>query len=414
VKVIVQKFGGTSLATIPQRERACDWVEKAEEDGYRPVVVVSAMGRRGDPYATDTLLSLVEDSAPSPQDRDLLMSCGEIVSAVVMASRLQARGHRARALSGGAAGIITDACYGEARIQTIDPEPLENLLANRIIPVVAGFQGMTETRQVTTLGRGGSDTTAVALGAALHADLVDIFTDVDGVKTADPALVPDARTLATLDYDEVFQMANSGARVIHPRAVEIARHFALPLRIRSPFAATDGTLVAMGAVGLDHWAHRDPERAVTGITSLAQLVQFRLRRPEGAGADWMYRVFQALGAEGVSVDLINIFPDRAYFCVLPDAREAVERVLRALSMAYECSDDRAKVSCVGTAIHGLPGVMGRFMQALSDAQVDVLQTADSLSTISFLVRQADVERAVRALHRQFHLAGEREPDDAGE
>ncbi len=412
MKVIVQKFGGTSLSTRPQRERAIDWVEKAQEDGYRPVVVVSAMGRHGDAYATDTLLSLVGDSAPSPEDRDLLMSCGEIVSAVVLAARIRSRGHPARALSGGDAGIMTDACFGGARIQSIDPEPLERLLANGIIPVVAGFQGMTEGRQVTTLGRGGSDTTAVALGAALHADVVDIFTDVDGVKTADPAVVPDARTLATLDYDEVFQMANSGARVIHPRAVEIARHFALPLRIRSAAAATEGTLVAMGAVGLDHWAHRDPERALTGITSLARLVQFRLRPLEGAGTDWMYRVFQDLGAAGVSVDLINIFPDLAYFCVLPDQETAVRRVLDALALEYECSDDRAKVSCVGTAIHGLPGVMGRFMQALSDAQVNVLQTADSLSTISFLVRRADVERAVKALHRQFHLAGESESGDA--
>ena len=414
MKVIVQKFGGTSLATTAQRERAIDWVEQAIEDGYRTVVVVSAMGRRGDPYATDTLLSLVDGAGADAADRDLLMSCGEIVSAVMVAARLAARGHRARALTGGQAGIVTDACFGEARIQAIDPEPLERILADHIIPVVAGFQGVTEDHQVTTLGRGGSDTTAVALGAALHAEVVDIFTDVDGVKTADPAMVPDARTLATLDYDEVFQMANSGARVIHPRAVEIARHFALPIRIRSPFAATQGTLVAMGSVGLDHWAHRDPERSITGITSLPQLVQFRLAKPADDEMGWMYRVFQELGAAGVSVDLINIFPEQAYFCVMPPQQAVVEQVLSDLALEYECSDDRAKVSCVGTAIHGLPGVMGRFMQALTDAQVDVLQTADSLSTISCLVRQSDVERAVRALHRQFHLAGEVGADDRRE
>lgn len=406
MKVMVQKFGGTSLVSVAQRERAVEWVVKARADGYQPVVVVSAMGRRGDPYATDTLLGLVPKNDLAARERDLLMSCGEIISAVVFASRLQARGLPARALTGGQAGIATDEHFGEARIQGLDPEPLQQVLATGTIPVVAGFQGRGPKDEVTTLGRGGSDTTAVALGAALGAEVVDIFTDVDGIKTADPAIVPGARTLATMDYDEVFQMANMGARIIHPRAVEIARQFAVPLRIRGTFANSQGTLVAMGSRGLDEWAHRDPERAITGITALPAILQVRLEPPAGTEPGWMYRVFQALGAAEVSVDLINIFPDHAYFCVAPDLRSRVEPILEQLGMDYQCFDDRAKVSCVGTAIHGLPGVMARFMAALTTAGIEVLQTADSHSTISCLVKRESMERAVLALHRQFHLGEE--------
>jgi aspartate kinase len=409
VRVIVQKFGGTSLSTAANRERAVEWVLSARADGYQPVVVVSAMGREGDPYATDTLLGLVRGEAVDPRERDLLMSCGEIISAVIFSARLKAHGVPALALTGGQAGIFTDDCYGEARIQSLDPEPLQRLLADGQVPVVAGFQGRGPHDEVTTLGRGGSDTTAVAVGAALEAEVVDIFTDVDGIKTADPAIVPQARTLAAMDYDEVFQMANTGARVIHPRAVEIARQFAVPLRIRSTFANSQGTLVAMGSRGLDGWAHRDPDRAVTGITALPAVLQVHLAPPPGSEPGWMYRVFQALGQRQVSVDLINIFPDRAYFCVAPDLRSRVEAVLEDLGMDFECFDNRAKVSCVGTAIHGLPGVMAQVMGALTGAGVEVLQTADSHSTISCLVRREDMERAVRALHRQFHLEGDEHP-----
>ncbi len=409
MRMIVQKFGGTSLSTAANRERAVEWVLSARADGYQPVVVVSAMGREGDPYATDTLLGLVRGETVDPRERDLLMSCGEIISAVIFSGRLKAHGVPALALTGGQAGIFTDDCYGEARIQSLDPEPLKRLLADGKVPVVAGFQGRGPHDEVTTLGRGGSDTTAVAVGAALEAEVVDIFTDVDGIKTADPAIVPQARTLAAMDYDEVFQMANTGARVIHPRAVEIARQFAVPLRIRSTFANSQGTLVAMGSRGLDGWAHRDPDRAVTGITALPAVLQVHLGPPPGSEPGWMYRVFQALGQRQVSVDLINIFPDRAYFCVAPDLRARVEAVLEDLGMDFECFDNRAKVSCVGTAIHGLPGVMAQVMGALTGAGVEVLQTADSHSTISCLVRREDMERAVRALHRQFHLEGDEHP-----
>ncbi|MCL8208005.1 MAG: aspartate kinase [Actinomycetia bacterium] len=409
MRIIVQKFGGTSVADSAQRERAVDWIVKAREDGYHPVVVVSAMGRRGDPYATDTLLSLVEPHTLSARDLDLLMSCGEIIAAAVLASRLVRRGVDAQVLTGGQAGITTDETFGEARIVEVDPEPVRAVLAAGRVPVVAGFQGVTGAGEVTTLGRGGSDTTATALGAALKAEVVDIFTDVDGIKTADPRIVPEARTLATVDYEEVFQMAHLGARVIHPRAVEIAREFRVPVRVRSTFSASEGTLVAPRPPALDPWAHREPERSVTGVTYLEGLVQVVVTAPEDGAADWSLAMFDALARRGVSVDLINLFPDRAYFTVPTARRGDAEAALGALGLRYEMRADRAKVSIVGSAIHGLPGVMAQVVGALRAAGVDVLQTADSHSTISCLVDRAQMEKALRALHARFHLGEEVKP-----
>src|SRR5690606_33561545 len=204
LRTIVQKFGGSSLAAPEGREAAARRVVQAVREGARPVVVVSALGRRGDPYATDTLLGLVGAGQPGlpARELDLLLSCGEQVSAAVMCAVLRRMGLDATALTGGQAGIITDAHYGDARILRVDPEPLRSLLERGRVPVVAGFQGMTEQGEITTLGRGGSDTTAAALAAAVGAEVIDIYTDVDGVYTADPRLVPEARTMVTITYDE--------------------------------------------------------------------------------------------------------------------------------------------------------------------------------------------------------------------
>lgn len=408
MRVIVQKFGGTSVRHATHRQHAVAWIERAREEGYHPVVVVSAMGREGDPYATDTLLKLVGRNAPEPRDTDLLMSCGEIIAAVVLAGHLEAEGIPAKVLTGGQAGIVTDGHFGQARILEVDPTPLQEVLAEGRVPVVAGFQGRSRDGDVTTLGRGGSDTTAAALGAALKAEVVDIFTDVDGIKTADPRIVPDARTLLTVDYDELFQMANLGARVVHPRAVEIARQFTVPMRIRSTFSASEGTLIGVAPRALDPWAHRDPEESVTGVTCLENVVQVQVRRPEDASAEWALAVFEALAAQKVSVDLINVFPDQAYFTIPQGVQSQAEAVLQALAATYQCDRDRAKVSVVGSAIHGLPGVMARVMGALTHANIPVLQSSDSHSTISFLVPREHMERAVQALHQQFRLDQDRD------
>jgi aspartate kinase len=412
MRIRVQKFGGTSLRTAERRARAVEWVERACREGWRPVVVVSAMGRRGDPYATDTLLDLVADRGGSPRERDLLASCGEIIAAVVLSALLQAHQLNAEAVTGAEAGIVTDDEHGRARVLRVDATRLATLLERGIIPVVAGFQGQSETGCVTTLGRGASDTTAAILGAALGAEVVEIFTDVDGIKTADPALVPDARTLSALDYDEVFQMAATGARVVHPRAVEIARRFKVPLRIRDTLSLSPGTLVAAPAPCIDPWARRAPETAVSGITHWDDVVQVECRAPDPSAGPWPVRLFAGLADRGVSVDLINVFPDRVFFTIEASQRDRTREVLQTLAVDASLWDDRATVSIVGSAIQGLPGVMARVMAALDAAGVPVLQTSDSHSTISCLVARHQVEVAVRALHAEFRLADATAPSPA--
>lgn len=222
MKIVIQKFGGTSVATQQRRERVTDRIIDALNKGNSPVVVVSAIGRKGDPYATDTLLSLINNGECSVDKReeDLLMSCGEIISAVVMAETLEKRGYSVRVLTGGQAGIVTDANHTDAEILRVDTIRLTALLSSGIIPIVTGFQGMTEDGDVTTLGRGASDLTAAVLGEALRASEIQIYTDVDGIMTADPRIVPDAKVIDCISYNEVFQLADYGAKVIHPRAVE--------------------------------------------------------------------------------------------------------------------------------------------------------------------------------------------------
>lgn len=224
MRILVQKFGGTSVANPERRTQAAAKVAEAVGKGYSPVVVVSAIGRAGDPYATDTFLKMVSSiySEVPKRELDLLMSCGEIISGAVMVSTLQSLGLEAVLLTGGQAGIITNNCFGDARIIRIEQEKILKHMEEGKVVVVTGFQGITEDGQITTLGRGGSDTTAAAIGVALNAEAIDIYTDVEGIMTADPRIVEDAKILDVVTYNEISHLAHQGAKVIHPRAVEIA------------------------------------------------------------------------------------------------------------------------------------------------------------------------------------------------
>lgn len=245
MKIIVQKFGGTSVRDEHGRNLARKHIEKALQDGYKVVVVVSAMGRKGDPYATDTLLSLIDgaNAHVTNREKDLLMACGEIISSVVFTNMLNKHGIKATAFTGAQAGFRTNNDYTNAKIIDMRCERLLRALKEHDVVVVAGFQGAAENGDVTTIGRGGSDTSAAALGAALGAEWVDIFTDVEGVMTADPRIVENARPLDVVTYTEICNMAYQGAKVIHPRAVEIAMQAKVPLRIRSTYSDSPGTLV---------------------------------------------------------------------------------------------------------------------------------------------------------------------------
>jgi aspartate kinase len=404
LRIIVQKFGGTSLATAAYRERVADRVAAARARGLYPVVVVSAMGRAGDPYATDTLIELARSVDPDipPREMDLLISCGETISSAIMGATLRRRGERAVVLTGRQAGIITDDCFGNARILRVEPENLLRHIERGDLCVVAGFQGATESGDLTTLGRGGSDTTAAALAVALRAEMVEIYTDVEGVKTADPRIVPEARTLRVVSYEEIFQMAHQGAKVVHPRAVELAMRANVPVRVRSTFEDGDGTLITHYFEASEGWGG---SRIITGVTHLADVALLSVSAgPElPAAADTNVRIFKPLGEAGISVDLINVSPGRRSFTVPRSDLPAARDVLEAAGFRVEATEQCAKVSIVGSGMHGLPGVMAMVSEALAEEGIEILQTADSHVTISCLVRRADMERAVKALHRRFGL-----------
>ncbi len=410
-RIVVQKFGGTSVATPEVRERVVHHIERALNEGAHPVVVVSAMGRRGDPYATDTLLTLVESIGGEADSRetDLLLACGEVISTVVLAQTLRSRGHAAKAFTGGQAGIVTTAQHGNARIIRVEPDAIKEVVEAGIIPIIAGFQGVDAGGEVTTLGRGGSDTSAAALAVGLNAALLEVYTDVDGVKTADPRLAPDAATLDHLTYREVVEMAHLGAKVIHPRAVEIAMLGRLPLHIRPTTSDAPGTLVcdppASQGEGLEHWAE---ERPVTGIAHVAGQSLVQIDVPPDGSEDAPRQVFQALGEASVSADMIYVSPDRIAFIVEGNAAKRIERLLEKLGFTVRVRSGVAKVSAVGAGMHGVPGVMGRIAASLCKAGIPILQTTDSHANISCLVPGERMQEAVLALHREFELATDEE------
>lgn len=403
MRILVQKFGGTSVATPEVREQVVNQILKARDQGYKVVVVVSAMGRTGDPYATDTLIGLLRSIGGEVPARelDLMMSCGELISSAVLAQTLNASGQKATAFTGARAGIITDDNFGSARILKIEPQKvLEALRADNIV-VVAGFQGRTEDGEITTLGRGGSDTTATALGAALNAELVEIYTDVDGIMTADPRLVPDAQSLRVITYQEVCEMAHLGAKVIHPRAVEIAMAERIPVKIKSTFLDGPGTLIS------DEGGQKELEvaggRPVTGIAYVSGVTQIKIRSQEDFNAGMGLEVFRTMANSNISVDLINVSPELISFIVAESLADKAGTALKKLGLDVEVNSGFAKVSAVGAGMRGVPGVMAKVVEALTGAGVHIAQTTDSHTNISCLVLQEDLARATQALHSKFGL-----------
>jgi aspartate kinase len=398
MRILVQKFGGTSIASRESRLAAIRHIEQALDEGYRVVVVVSAMGRRGDPYATDTLLGVLDESdALEKRDLDILMSCGEAISSVVFASLIRSRGHDVIIMNGAQAGIVTNDSFGNARILNLRPGRLLDELEQGKVAVVMGFQGGTEEGDITTLGRGGSDTTATALGVALDAEYVDIFTDVEGIMTADPRIVKDASRLKQVTYTEICNLAREGAKVIHPRAVEIAMQKSIPIRVRSTHSDDEGTLVTRSISLLE--GNLLSDRPVTGVTQTAHVTQVHVTGKSVGSKD----VFSLMAEHHISVDFISVTPDHVAYTVASDSAEDAKSILRESGYDPYIVEDCAKVSVVGAGIAGVPGIMSRIVAALVSEGIEILQSSDSHTTIWCLVREAEMETAVRALHRAFHL-----------
>lgn len=404
MRILVQKFGGSSLTTEESRYQAIHHIKKALAEGYSLVVVVSAMGRKGDPYATDTLLELVRggNDTLSARETDLLLHTGEIISAAVMCSMLQAENIKATILTGGQANIITTDDFSNAQILQIDQERIIQELERNFVVIIPGFQGRTADWEITTLGRGGSDTTATALGVALQAEMVDIFTDVEGIMTADPRIVEEAQRLETVSYTEICNMAHLGAKVIHPRAVEIAMQKNIPIRVRSTFSDDPGTLVT-SLHEIDRlYDSAVSDRLVMGIANVPNITQIKVMAKEGQ-YDTQLQVFKAMATNGISVDFINVNPLGVAYTVHDRMADKAAGILQNLGYEPQLLPQCAKVSVIGAGIAGVPGVMAQIVEALTNEDIPILQSADSHTTIWVLVHEADMIRAVRALHQQFQL-----------
>jgi aspartate kinase len=414
VSVIVQKFGGSSVADAASIKRVARRIVDTRKAGHQVAVVVSAMGD-----TTDELTDLAEQVSPMPPARelDMLLTAGERISMALLAMAISDLGAEARSYTGSQAGLITDSAHGAARIIDVSPGRIQEALAQGAIPIVAGFQGVAQdTKDVTTLGRGGSDTTAVALAAALGADVCEIYTDVDGVFSADPRVVPKAGRVPYITYEEMLELAAAGAKVLHLRCVEYARRFDLPIHVRSSFSTNEGTWVlspqAITAAIAEGKTMEQP--IISGVT--ADLNDAKVTvvgvpdKPGEAAA-----IFTALADANINVDMIvqNVSAaatgrtDVTFTCPQGTAQSAMRALDgRRGDIGFESltvDDQIAKVSLVGAGMRSHPGVSASFFQALADAGVNVEMISTSEIRISVVTRVEDAEPAVRALHTAFGL-----------
>ena len=390
--IIVQKFGGTSVSTEERRKQVIKKISKAIESGLKPVVVVSAMGRAGEPYATDTLLSLVDDNFKENNKaaQDLLMCCGEIISSVVMCNDLYKHGITAVPLTGGQAGIITNSNFTDAQSIKVDTTNIMKIVESGKVPVITGFQGVTENGFFTTLGRGGSDTSACILGVALKAK------DVDGIMTADPRVVDDASLINEMTYNEVFQLADHGAKVIHPKAVEIAKRGNVPLIIKNTMSECKGTVIKSNV-------SEEEKRLISGITHLNNRIQVRVRLSENRDSKYYRSLLKLLAKNHISLDLINIFPEHQMFTIDASEKEKLNEIMNKAGIKYSIIEGCSTIAIVGAGMNGVPGVMASIINTLTSNEIEVLQTTDSNMTIWCLIYTSKVKEAIRLLHKEFNL-----------
>ena len=400
--LIVQKYGGSSVADAERIKNVAQRIATTKDEGNEVVVVVSAMGD-----TTDELIKLAYQVTKHPDSRelDLLLSTGEIVSSTLLAMALKEMGYESISLSGAQAGIRTDASFTRARILKIDPKRVVKELERGKIVIVAGFQGITDEMDVTTLGRGGSDTTAVALAVALKASSCQIFTDVEGVYTADPRLIPEARKLEEIGYEEMLELATYGAKVMHPRAVELGELFNMPILVVSSFSESPGTLIH-GGVSMEV---RNKARAIAHDLNVAKITVVGVPDRPGIAAS----IFTPLAEAGISVDTIvqnasiNNITDLTFTVAKGDldrAMKVVEPIAKSIG-ARECVSDSnlGKVSLIGTGMQNTPGYAAKMFGALSKENINIELITTSEIRITCIIEASKVRDAVKALHRAFEL-----------
>jgi aspartate kinase len=411
VSLIVQKYGGSSVADAERIKRVAERIVATKREGHDVVVVVSAMGD-----TTDELIELAEQIVPVPSGRefDMLLTAGERISMALLAMAINSLGYQAESFTGSQAGVLTTSVHGKARIVNITPGRVVNSIAEGNVAIVAGFQGVSQdTKDITTLGRGGSDTTAVALAAAMNADVCEIYTDVDGVYTADPRIVPNARRLDTVTYEEMLELAASGAKILHLRCVEYGRRYGIPIHVRSSFSNKSGTTVA------GHMEDLMEDAIISGVAHDRSEVKVTVvgvpDKPGEAAA-----IFQELASAEINLDMIvqNISTggtgrtDVSFTLPKTDgatALGALKKVQASVGFEDLLYDDHVgKLSLVGAGMRSHPGVSAKFFAALAEAGINVEMISTSEIRISVVCRDTDLDAAVRAVHDAFELGSDEE------
>ena len=400
--LIVQKYGGTSVANAELIRNVARRIARTRDEGNQVVVVVSAMGA-----TTDELIELAYQISKKPDNRelDVLLSTGEIVSSTLVTMALHEMGYPAISLTGAQAGIRTDAAYSRARILEVDPKRVLKELEKGNIVIVAGFQGITEEMDITTLGRGGSDTTAVALAAKLKAEICQRYTDVDGVYSADPHLVPEARCLKEIHYEEMLELATYGAKVMHPRAVELGELFNIPILVASSFTENPGTLIH-GGVSMEV---RNKVRGIAHDLNVGKITMVGVPDRPGIAAS----IFEPLAQAGINVDTIvqnasiKGITDLTFTVTKSDlskAMEVVEPIAKSIGAKKCISDSKlGKVSIVGTGMQNTPGFAARMFRALSEKNINIQLITTSEIRITCIIAESEVKEAVRTLHQAFEI-----------
>jgi aspartate kinase len=400
--VVVQKYGGSSVADAGKIKNVARRIAGANDKGNRVVAVVSAMGK-----TTDSLIQLANDVSRHPGERemDVLLSTGELVSSTLLAMALKDMGYEAISLSGAQAGIRTDAAHSQARILNINPERIERELNGGRIVIVAGFQGISEEMDTTTLGRGGSDTTAVALAASLKADVCEIYTDVDGVYTADPRLVPEAQPVAEIGYEEMLELATYGAKVLHSRAVELGELYNLPILVACSFNDNPGTLIH-GGIAMEV---RNKVRGIAHDLNVAKVTLVGIPDRPGIAA----AVFEPLAAAGISVDTIvqNASSESITDLTFTVAKSQLDKALTVIRPiageigAKDCRSDAnlGKVSIIGTGMQNTPGYASRMFRALKEHEINIQLISTSEIRITCIIEADKVSEAVQALYQAFEV-----------
>ena len=410
MSLVVQKYGGSSLTNADSIKRVARRIVETRKAGHEVCVVVSAMGD-----TTDELLDLAQQVSPLPPARemDMLLTAGERMSMALVAMAIANLGHTARSFTGSQAGVITDSAHGKARIIDVTPGRIRGALDDGDIAIVAGFQGVSaDSKDITTLGRGGSDTTAVALAAALHADVCEIYTDVDGVFTADPRIVPTARRIERLSNEEMLEMAASGAKVLHLRCVEYARRFDMPIHVRSSFSYREGTLIVTQPVADEGENVEAP--IIAGVAhdrSQAKITVVGVPDHPGKAAE----IFQACADAEINIDMIvqNVsavetgLTDISFTLPKTDGQvgvQALKRIQSASGFASLLYDDQiGKLSLVGAGMRSHPGVSATFFRALAETGINIEMISTSEIRVSVITRDDQLDDAVRAVHTAFGL-----------